>query len=191
MHSPLRHRAVLLAILGCLAGCGQFDAKRQAFEAKVYGAALTHIAAVSMGPDDTLYVDPTFRNWPGPDGASAVRLMFRPNTQDLADRAARAMAVSGKLDAVPLVPGRAVRVFDTGAPPPGREIFRLSRAAFTAHGDSAVVYIEQHNADPGVPGGQSQLILVLREADGRWKARGIISGGISSRRITLNGLIAA
>src|SRR4051812_11174328 len=130
MHSSLRHRAVLLAILGCLAGCGQFDAKRRAFEAKVYGAALTHIAAASLGPDDTLYVDPTFRSWPGPDGASTVRRMFKPDAEDLADRAARAMAVPGKLDAVPLVPGREVRLLDTGAPPPGREIFRMSHAAY-------------------------------------------------------------
>jgi len=162
-------------------GCTESDTTRLEREALAYGAALSEAARFEP-LEDTILVRATLQTWPDSFAMAVVQARFTAPklSPALVERTARAVARPGHLEVTPYVVGRAVRVVDSSETLRGTN-FQLSPVAFTAHKDSAVVYVERL-----IHGGMQQsymLLLVGREADGSWKQLDYLGGAVSARSV--------
>lgn len=162
-------------------GCPESDTTRRAREALAYGAALSEASRFEPR-EDTILVRAMLQTWPDSFALAVVQARFSAPklSPGLVERTARAVARPGHLEVTPYVVGRAVRVVDSAEPLRGTN-FQLSPVAFTAHKDSAVVYVERL-----IYGGMQQsymLLLVGRQADGSWKKLDYLGGAVSAHSL--------
>jgi hypothetical protein len=168
-------------VLGGLSvmSCTESDMTRREREALAYGAALSEVARFEP-PGDTIIVRAVLQTWPDSVALQAMRERFlRPGLPSaLVARTARAVTRPGHLEVTPHVAGRVVLVVDSAAARRGTN-FQLSPVAFTAHKDSAVVYVERF-----IDGETLQsymLVLVGHQAGGQWKRLEDLGWAVSAR----------
>lgn len=162
-------------------GCAESDTSRREREALAYGAALSEAARFEP-LEDTILVRAKLQTWPDSLALAVVQARFTAPrlSPALVERTALAVARPGHLEVTPYVVGRAVRVVDS-AETLRSTTFQLSPVAFTAHKDSAVVYVERL-----IYGGMQQsytLLLVGRQADGHWKTLDHLGSAVSARSL--------